>query len=515
MKPYAIYLRKSRADVEAEARGEGETLSRHRRTLMELSAQMGLRVAKVYEEVVSADTIACRPQVQRLLRDVEEGRFAGVICMDVDRLARGDTIDQGIILQTFLYAETLIVTPAKTYDPRDENDAEFFEMKMFFSRREYKQITRRMQEGRKRSVLDGRYMGTRAVYGYDRVKIQGEKGYTLSINETKAAIVRKIFSWYAYGMDGAPAGTRRIAGRLNDMGLTTDLGNPFTPGGVSQILHNPAYVGVVRWNQRVKTVRRVNGVRVFSRTKCQNPILAKGLHPQIIDESLFHFVQEKFARRVTPPVAACAETANPFSGLIVCGACGRLMQRKPGSRGRPDVVFCPTANCPTSGIYLSLLEDSVTSALRLFRAPYDQRDIFCPSAPANEQAATAGELQKNITRLLAQHARACEMFERGVYTEEFFLNRHNTIRARIEKSKKALDNCAKAAVPPRSSPISALSLATVSDAYALCKTPAQKNALLKSVFGKIIYEKTRACRRGENPLSALCLTFYPLFPPRP
>ena len=31
---YAVYLRKSRADLEAEARGEGETLARHKKTLM-------------------------------------------------------------------------------------------------------------------------------------------------------------------------------------------------------------------------------------------------------------------------------------------------------------------------------------------------------------------------------------------------------------------------------------------------------------------------------------------------
>ena len=30
---YAVYLRKSRADLEAEARGEGETLARHKKTL--------------------------------------------------------------------------------------------------------------------------------------------------------------------------------------------------------------------------------------------------------------------------------------------------------------------------------------------------------------------------------------------------------------------------------------------------------------------------------------------------
>ena len=36
--PYAIYLRKSRVDLEAEAHGEGDTLARHRKTLLALAA---------------------------------------------------------------------------------------------------------------------------------------------------------------------------------------------------------------------------------------------------------------------------------------------------------------------------------------------------------------------------------------------------------------------------------------------------------------------------------------------
>ena len=37
MKEYCMYLRKSRADVEAEARGEGETLTRHQNMLRNLT----------------------------------------------------------------------------------------------------------------------------------------------------------------------------------------------------------------------------------------------------------------------------------------------------------------------------------------------------------------------------------------------------------------------------------------------------------------------------------------------
>ena len=38
---YAIYLRKSRADIEAEAKGEGETLARHEHRLLELASKKG------------------------------------------------------------------------------------------------------------------------------------------------------------------------------------------------------------------------------------------------------------------------------------------------------------------------------------------------------------------------------------------------------------------------------------------------------------------------------------------
>ena len=42
---YCIYLRKSRADAEAEARGEGESLARHETALMQTAKRLDLPVA--------------------------------------------------------------------------------------------------------------------------------------------------------------------------------------------------------------------------------------------------------------------------------------------------------------------------------------------------------------------------------------------------------------------------------------------------------------------------------------
>ena len=87
----AMYLRKSRADLEAEARGAFETLRTHEERLTKVAQDRGLVVGEIYRELVSGDTIAARPEMQRLLRDVRAGRWAGVIVTEISRLARGDT----------------------------------------------------------------------------------------------------------------------------------------------------------------------------------------------------------------------------------------------------------------------------------------------------------------------------------------------------------------------------------------------------------------------------------------
>lgn len=138
---YCMYLRKSRVDIEAEAHGEGETLARHEKLLLEVARRDKLNVTQIYREVVSGETIASRPVMQHLLQEVEQGRWAGVLVVEVERLARGDTIDQGIMAQTFKYSGTKIVTPLKVYDPNNEYDEEYFEFGLFMSRREYKPST--------------------------------------------------------------------------------------------------------------------------------------------------------------------------------------------------------------------------------------------------------------------------------------------------------------------------------------------------------------------------------------
>ena len=127
--PYCMYLRKSRADNPGDSLEV--VLSRHEQELLRVGQKLGLSVTQIYREVVSGETIAARPEMQKLLSAVESGAWEGVLVMEVERLARGDTIDQGIVAQAFQFSNTKIITPIKIYDPQNEYDEEYFEFALF------------------------------------------------------------------------------------------------------------------------------------------------------------------------------------------------------------------------------------------------------------------------------------------------------------------------------------------------------------------------------------------------
>lgn len=191
--PYALHLRKSRADIEAEMRGEGESLSRHKARLLSFAEYRHLDIVAEYRELISGDKLSERPEMQRLLRDVSAGLFDGVLTVEVSRLTRGDLSDQGQIVNAFKYSGTKIITPEHTYDLSDDFDEDVITSDMMMARREYKYIKKRMQRGRLASASEGLWQSA-APYGYRKVKIPRGKGWTLEVDEQEANFVRMILT---------------------------------------------------------------------------------------------------------------------------------------------------------------------------------------------------------------------------------------------------------------------------------------------------------------------------------
>lgn len=523
---YCLYLRKSRADAEAEARGEGETLARHEKTLLELAKKLNLNITQIYREIVSGETIAARPVMQQLLSEVEQGVWAGVLVMEVERLARGDTIDQGIVAQTFKYSDTKIITPVKTYNPNDEFDEEYFEFGLFMSRREYKTINRRLQRGRIASVKEGRYLGSVTPYGYSKVRIKGDKGWTLEPVEEEAKVIRLIYELYTEGEEVNGVRTRlgvsKIANRLNQMKIPPKKGDVWVTPSIRDILINPVYCGKVRWNWR-QTVKRMEDGEVRKsrpRNHAEDTIVVKGLHMPIVSEEIFNKAQELMSKNPPRPVGERNTVQNPLSGLVVCGFCGRRMVRRPYQQpGSTPTLMCPLSGCPNVSSDLELVEKRILEALSEWLENYKlnwNTDAPTPSSSAVALTkAAVDKAEEALKTLNGQLARTHDLLEQGIYDTDTFLLRSRELTERIGAAQKNLADLRKALGEAEAREVSQNEIIPraekLLELYPLLPTPAAKNDMLKEVLEKVVYTKSVRGKRN-GPKDNFEIELFPKIP---
>lgn len=492
--PYAAYLRKSRADAEAEARGEGETLARHRVILTALAARNQHHISRWYEEIVSGETISARPQMQRMLSDVNAKAWEGIYVMDVERLARGDTSDQGLVAQSFKYSNTRIVTPAKIYDPTNEFDEEYFEFSLFMSRREYKTINRRIQAGRMQSIREGKYICSRPAYGYRKVKLKGEKGYSLAVHKEEAAIVRQIFEWYVHGENGERMGLTRISAKLETLRVPYgEEGRTWKPSRIHRILNNEVYLGKIRWGY-VKTQRTMTEYGLKKSMYMSGDYeLHNGLHEPIVDEALFRAARGVSSSRKNVPIRKNHAMSNPLSGLVFCSACGYALRGKPDCGRQPAAIYCGTRGCPTVRTYREPVESTILGTLALWIDEYRKATVQGTYAePSTElQDAAIDRMKAERATLDSQKDALHNLLEQGVYTPQVFAERHEVLTKRIKALNASLLELESAKVSKYATIAEiAADIENVLDAYHVAPDAETKNRLLRSVISRVEYTKT-------------------------
>ncbi len=522
---YCIYLRKSRADFEAESHGEGETLSRHRTALIALANKQNLSVTKIYEEVVSGDTVAARPVMQQLLEDVSAGLWKGVLVMEVERLARGDTMDQGLVAQTFKYSNTLIVTPLKTYNPNDEFDEEYFEFGLFMSRREYKTINRRLQRGREASAREGKFIASIAPYGYKRKKLDNDKGYTLELVPEQADVVRMIFDFYTNGteINGQirRLGIQALASHLNNLGIKSYRNDYWQKETIRDMIRNPTYAGYIRWGYRKVQKKVVNGKPTTMRPINYNEecILAEGLHEAIVSKELFDKANAMLdSENINPPVRLNKQIKNQLCGIVHCAKCGRKMTMRAGRENHPTYLVCHARSCDMVSTPLHLVEERLLSILRQWLDYYKIRSAESSVSAVDTKPIENAikQTEADIERLKKQRLKAHALVEQEVYTVEMFLERSKDINDEIDAATAKLENL--------HSELSRLSeretmrsefipkIEHLLEVYDSLPNAEAKNKMLKEVLQKIVYNKEKAGVANTGSVESFELTAYPLLP---
>lgn len=505
---YCAYLRKSRADREAEARGEGETLARHEKTLLELAAKMNINLTKVYREIVSGETIAARPVVQQLLNEVRNGLWEGVLVMEVERLARGDTKDQGTISEAFQISDTQIITPIKTFHPADEFDEEYLEFNLFMSRREYKTINRRIQRGRIRSIREGKWISPEPPYGYRRVKVEGDSGYTLAPHEGQAEAVRLMFKWYTEEQIGAD----RIAQRLNQHGFKPARSEKWSRLTIRGMLANPVYTGMVKWGERaeVKSIDE-NGNIKKSRPHNPNLILVQGLHPALVSMEVFNKAKEVRKSNIIPSSPRSRKLKNPLAGLVECGCCGRKMQRQEEKRCGSVWLHCEGRYCDNIASHFEFVEEDVLAGLESCLERFKLHlDPLPADSPDTELYAAIDRHNGELETLEKQLSNLHDLLEQGVYSVDTFLQRQQVLADKKKEIEIQISDLEKQLTKKRNQMsreefIPKLEYAI--KAYWTLDDAEKKNALLKTVLEKAVYMKTE---KGVKHQRDYQLEIFPL-----
>jgi site-specific DNA recombinase len=343
----AIYLRKSRGDEESD-------LDKHRDELISMCKQNDWAYVE-YAEIGTGDSIEARPKMQELLKDVELQMYDAILVVHYDRLGRGDKVDQATIEKTFSRSETFIITPQKVYNLNDESDMMLADFQGMIARQEYKQISRRLRQGKARGAKVGNWVnGTPPfpyIYERETKKIkpdpEKEKIYSLMLD-------RALNGW----------SSTDIAWELNKMSIPSPRDALWNPPVVHRLLLDEVHLGNIVVGKKHKSIS-TGAIVLKSKDEW---VIYKNCHPAVKTEIEHNKLQFLFQREKATPKASRAGK-HAFSGMIKCAKCGHTMQiQKRTDRLYDNLKSCVYhdhfgTRCTNYGSNTSLIDEAVRKAI--------------------------------------------------------------------------------------------------------------------------------------------------------
>lgn len=275
-----------------------------------------------------------RPNFQRMLADIENGKVNCVIVKDLSRLGR-NAIDTGYYIeQYFVQHKIRFIAVNDGYDTADKNSTRsgiILPLKNMVNEAYALDIGKKIRSAAHQAMLDGDFIGARAPFGY---KKSPDNCHKLIVDEETAPIIRQIFEWAASGI-----GVNTIAVRLNEMGTVTSSvyksqtsevekrykqNRNWTTFSVRRILDNPVYTG-----------NMVQGKsKTFEHKQQEAPpedyIIVRDTHEAIVSRELFETANKirSAIREEYKSKTINAYSENIFKGLVFCPHCGKPLHRQ-------------------------------------------------------------------------------------------------------------------------------------------------------------------------------------------
>lgn len=272
-----------------------------------------------------------RPDMKRLLNEVECGNVDIVIVHKLDRLTRdiGDLYD---LLKLFEQHKIQFVSVSEKIDTSTAMGRMFVFLLGLFAQWYRENLSEEVRKGMTGRAKKGLHNVTVPLYGYTRSKA-GE----LIIKPDESRWVQWIFEQYLNGI-----GSTSIAKRLNEMGIRRNRGALWDQHKVMMTLNNLHYIGKIHW----KAANLPESDR----------IIRDGQHEAIVTSDIFEKAKCILQRRKDGQMSLNSYE-YVFGGILRCGSCGGSYKGKYNKRSG-DLLYrgysCSNGerygNCKQSGI---------------------------------------------------------------------------------------------------------------------------------------------------------------------
>ncbi|MCW2545383.1 MAG: cassette chromosome recombinase [Frankiales bacterium] len=306
--------------------------------------QRGLVEKYVWTDIDQTGRNFNREGIREAFAAARAGQVDAIVVLDLSRLGR----NTAETLRHVSELREMGVSLVSTVEQIDDSPEGQFMLTQFCSMAQLysDQLARRWADTATHVARSGHFHG-QVPLGYRRVPPR-----RVVVDDQAAAVVQRIFARYDAGWSFA-----QIARDVAPL-----LGTRTRPTTIREILSNPAYLGKVRLRGEVYD----------------------GQHPALVEERLWHRVQQRLQRPRLP--SRTVQASHALAGLVRCGqeGCGLVMVRKPGRTrqgGRRvalvcqgmEIHACPGVGAPDEEQVQAAVLDEISALAQRLKADETER----------------------------------------------------------------------------------------------------------------------------------------------
>lgn len=400
MKPYFAYIRVSTAK-----QGQlGSSLQEQRDAILAFAKRNNLTIDGWYEDRETAAKKG-RTQFVRMMASLEKRQAAGVILHKIDRGARNlwdwariqDLIDRGIEVH---FAHDNL-------DMRSRGGRLAADIQAVVAADYVRNLREEVRKGMWGRLKQGLYPW-KAPVGY----LDQGKAKPKIIDPIKGLAVKAAFHLYA----SKRFSYRSLAAELHRRGLCRRNGKPLALNSITELLHNPFYIGIIRLKKTGETFA--------------------GVHEPLVDTRTFQAVQDIISRKSN---TKCRKFDFIFRRLLNCGHCGSALT---GELQKGMVYYrCHTRGCATT----SVREDRIAAEISFLAKSIEFGDVdpeelkpyiaHWTAAAAENQRKVVAALKLRIANISAREQRLTDAYLDQALDRETYEQRRTSLRMELAEAR--------------------------------------------------------------------------------